>query len=34
MVAANQVVSLGLKNVGYEYINSELALLNRNNADD
>jgi hypothetical protein len=26
MTAANQVVSLGLKDVGYEYINSEFYL--------
>lgn len=30
MIAANQVVDLGLKDVGYEYIGSELALLDRN----
>jgi hypothetical protein len=29
MTAANQVVNLGLKDVGYEYINSELAPLNK-----
>jgi hypothetical protein len=29
MVAANQVVNLGLKDVGYEYIGSKLAPLDR-----
>jgi len=29
MIAANQIVNLGLKDVGYEYINSELALLRK-----
>jgi hypothetical protein len=27
MIAANQIVDLGLKDVGYEYVNSKLATL-------